>query len=73
MTLTVTNRDLLRRFKELKEQLLTGQVDEILVIQKNDMVLKLHIVRELTPMQKLLKMVKEKPILNVERSDQDIF
>jgi len=73
MNLTVTNRELLRNYKELKEKLVKGDVEEIVIPQDRGFVIKISVQKELTPMQKLIKMVKEKPILNVKRSRQDMF
>ncbi|MEK7085805.1 MAG: hypothetical protein AAB953_02215 [Patescibacteria group bacterium] len=73
MTITTTNRDLLRNYKYLKGKLLNGDVDEIVILQKKNIVIKMVVEKKLTPFQQLVEMVKKKPILNVKRSDQDIF
>lgn len=73
MTITTTNRDLLRNYKKLKDKLMNGEVEEVIVLQGKDVVIKLVVQRKLTPFQQLVEMVRKKPILNVERTEQDIF
>ncbi len=73
MNLTVTNRDLLRNYKELKGKLLNGDIDQVLIPQDDGMVIKVSVERVLTPVQQLIAMIKKKPILNVKRPEQDIF
>lgn len=73
MTLTVSNRDLLRKFKKLRDGLLSGEIEEVVVPQKNGFFIRLSTEKELTPMEKLLKMVKEKPLKGIKRPKEDIF
>lgn len=73
MTITTTNRDLLRNYKRLKEKLINGDADEIVILQKKNIVIKMVVEKKLTPFQQLVEMVKRKPILNVKRPDRDIF
>lgn len=73
MNLTVTNRDLLRRYKELKGKLISGDIEEVLIPQDDGMVIKISVERVMTPVQQLIAMIKKRPILNVKRPEQDIF
>ncbi len=73
MTTTVTNRDLLRNYKNLRNRLISGELEEIDVPQKNGMVIKFHLEMPQTPMQKLLKMVKDKPLKGIKRPTWDII
>ena len=69
----VTNRDLLRNYKSLKEKLLDGEVEEIIVPQKNGVVIKITIAQEETPMERFLRMVDERGPLHIKRPDADFF
>lgn len=73
MTVTVTNRDLLRNYKSLKDRLISGELDQVVILQNNNVDLKISVERKLTPFEQLVEMVKKKPILNVKRPDRDIF
>lgn len=52
---------------------MNGEVEEVIVLQRKDVVIKLIVEKKLTPFQQLVEMVKKKPILNVERPGRDIF
>lgn len=73
MTLTVSNRDLLRNYRQLKDKLISGELDEVIVTQKGGMTMKICLVHVVTPMEKLLKMVKEKPLKGIKRPKWDII
>lgn len=73
MNLTVTNRDLLRRYKELKNKLMNGEINQIIVPQSGNIVIKLSVEKKKTPMQELLEMIKKRPIKNVRRPEEDII
>lgn len=73
MNLTVTNRELLRRYKELKGKLLSGEVEEVVVPQKEGVVIKIHAEKKKTPMQELLEMVEKRPLKGLKRPEEDLF
>lgn len=72
--MVVTNRELLREYKILKEKLISGEVKEITVPQANGMVLRIEVVaKEETPFQRMVRRVKEKPFKNLNRPEEDLF
>ncbi len=74
--MVVTNRELLREYKTLKEKLMSGEVHEITIPQSNGDVLKVVVVREFrneTPFQRMVRRVKEKPFKNLNRPEEDLF
>ncbi|MBI4235440.1 hypothetical protein HY604_04015 [Candidatus Peregrinibacteria bacterium] len=73
MNLIITNRELLRRYKELKNKLVNGEVDEVAVPQKDGMIIKIRIEKKKTPMQELLEMVEKKPLKGIKRPEEDLF
>lgn len=73
MTITTTNRDLLRNFKKLKEKLLSGSLDEVVVVQKGGMVIRIYADKKLSPFQELLKLVEKKPLKGLKRPREDII
>lgn len=73
MNLTVTNRDLLRRYKELKNKLMNGEIKQIIVPQSGNVVIKLSVEKEKTPTEEFLEMIKKHPIKNVKRPEEDII
>lgn len=73
MTVTVTNRGLLRNYKSLKDRLLSGELDQVVILQNNNVDLKISVERKLTPFEQLVEMVKKRPVLSVKRPDRDIF
>lgn len=73
MTIKVTNRDLLRNYKDLKQRLLSGELDEILIPQASGLSIKLQVVRQKTPFKQLLSRVEKKPFKNLARSEEDII
>lgn len=73
MNLIVNNRDLLRKYKDLREKLINGEVDEIVVPQKGDSFIKISLVKNLSPYQQLAKKLKIKPLKNLERPNEDIL
>lgn len=72
MNLNITNRDLLRNYKDLKGKLLSGEVEEIVIPQKDGKVIRMTVTQEETPIERFLRKVKKHP-LHIERPDQDIF
>lgn len=73
MNVVVSNRDLLRKYKELKDKLVSGEIEEVEIEQKNNVVIKMYAEKKMTSMEKLLKMIKEKPLKGIKRPEQDIF
>lgn len=73
MNMVITNRDLLRKYKELKEHLLNGDVDEIVVPQKGNIILKITLQKEKTPFEKMMERILEKPCKNLKRPEEDII
>ena len=73
MNLKVTNRDLLRRYKELKNKLINGEVEEIIISQKGDKVIKITMEKKKTPMQELFDMIERKPLKGLKRPKEDLF
>jgi len=73
MTTTTTNREFLRQFKTLKEKLISGSIEKIIVPQKNGVNLSISIERKESPFKSLVKKVKKKPLSNIVRPSEDIF
>lgn len=73
MTITTTNRELLRNYKKLKDKLVNGEVNEVIIPQKNGLEMRIRIEKHAAPMEKLLKIIKEKPLKLIVRPNEDIF
>ncbi len=73
MNLTVTNRDLLRKYKELKNKLMNGEIEHIIVPQSGNVVIKLSVEKKKTPMMELLEMIKKRPLKGLKRPEEDII
>ena len=74
--MVVTNRELLREYKMLKEKLMSGEVDEIRIPQSNGEVLKVFVVKEAkneTPFQRMVRRIKKKSYPNLKRPEEDLF
>jgi len=69
----VNNRQLLRRYKELREKLVSGEVDEIRIPQKNGAILKIVVERKGETLGDLLKEIRKNPIKGLKRPEEDIF
>lgn len=73
MTVTTNNRELLRNYKALKARLITGEVEEILIPQKDNSVLKIVLQKPQTKFQSLVNKIRKKPLKNLKRPEEDIF
>ncbi len=71
-TKVTTNRELLRHYKVLKNQLLKGDVKELHVIQKDGYVIKITVLKPETPWERMKRLVHEKPI-KIQRPEEDLF
>lgn len=70
MNLKITNRDLLRNYKKLKEQLLNGEVEEVSVVQKDGFVIKMVVEKEETGMEHFLRMIEERGPVHIKPIDE---
>lgn len=73
MNLTITNRELLREFKSLKNKLINGDVEEILIPQNDNSTIKISLIQKKTPFLELLDKVKNKPMKTLKRPEIDLF
>jgi len=69
----VTNRELLRNYKEIKIKLLSGELEEVIVPQKEGSVLKITAEKEETPFERMRKAIKKRPITYIKRPEEDLF
>ena len=72
MNLTITNRELLRNYKKFRQRLVKGQVQQILIEQKDGTTLKLVVENKQTPFQRMVEIAR-KHQLHVERPKEDLF
>lgn len=72
MNIIINNRDLLRRYRELKDKLINGEIDEISVPQKNQFIIKISLEKDQTPFEKMLSKIKKEP-LKLKRPEEDII
>lgn len=76
MNLTVTNRELLRNYKALKNKLLQNKVQVIEVGLDEDHLLEIRLKRKKrpkTPFERLLAEIEKDPIKGVKRPEADLF
>lgn len=73
MNMQITNRELLRNYRNLKEKLLNGEVDSIVVPQGSGIVVKLTIEKNQTPFERMTKMILANPFKNIKRTEEDII
>lgn len=73
MTKQITNRELLRDYKHWKTRLLGGQIDILIIPQKEGGVLKIFAEKEKTPFEHFLEKVKRKPFKHLKRPKEDII
>lgn len=73
MNLIVTNRELLREFKELKGRLINGDIEEILIPQDDNSTIRISLVQKRTPFLELLDKIRKKPFKNLQRPEMDLF
>lgn len=71
--MNITNRELLRNYKDLKDRLVSGQVQQIRIEQRDGTVLKFTVEKKAqTPFESLIEYVKKNPVY-VERPPEDLF
>lgn len=76
MNLTVTNRELLRNYKSLKEKLLTRKVNLIEVNLDEEFLLEIKLKRRKrpkTPFEESLEIIKQYDFSHLKRPDADLF
>lgn len=76
MNLTVTNRELLRNYKVLKNKLLQNKVQVIEVELDEDHLLEIRLKRKKrpqTPFEVACAMIREKPFKHLKRPEADLF
>lgn len=73
MTVTITNRELLRNYKDLKERLINGEIEEVVIPQKLGVIVKIVVEKEKTSFEKLLEKISAKPLKNLKRPEEDII
>lgn len=73
MNLTITNRKLLREFKELKGRLINGDIEEILIPQDENSTIRISLIQKKTPFLELLDKIKKKPMKTLKRPEMDLF
>lgn len=70
--MVVTNRELLRNYREIKEKLLNGDVKEVVIPQKGSVKLKISVEKQKTPYQQLRELIRKHPI-HITRPEEDII
>ncbi len=73
MNRVITNREFLRRFKDLKRELISGSVQRIIVPQKGGVNLSISVEHAETPFSSLVFKVRRKPLNNIIRPSEDLF
>jgi hypothetical protein len=76
MNLVITNRELLRNYKALKNKLLQKKVDMIEVKLDEDHMLEIKLrkrKRAKTPFERLLEDIQKHPIKGIKRPEADLF
>lgn len=61
-SIIVTNRDLLRRFKELREKLMKDEVESVLVRQKNGSFLRIILIPGKSSFEELVKKINNQKL-----------
>jgi len=73
METIITNRMLLRDFKKIKTDLLSGKTMVVVVPQSKVTDLEIRIRQKQTPFQSFLEKVKKNPMRGIVRPEEDIF
>jgi hypothetical protein len=73
MNKVINNRELLRNYKEIKTQLLSGELSEVYVEQKNGKSIKLVVEQSETPAKRMLSWARQNPLPKFKRPNEDIF
>lgn len=73
MNKVITNRDLLRDYRHLRDTLIRGEIDSISIPQKSGVVIKIVAEKYESPFLKMKKQVLQNPFINLKRPDEDLF
>ena len=73
MNMQITNRELLRNYRNLKEKLLNGDIDSIIIPQSSGVIVKLTIEKNQTPFERMTKIILANPFKNIKRPKEDII
>lgn len=75
MVQTINNRDIQRNFKHWREQLLTGEAEELLIPQKDGRQIKITVVSTSneTSAQRFIRHCRENPLKDLKRPNEDLF
>ena len=74
MNLTVTNRELLRNYKSLKERLLRGELSEIAIKQSAGAIITLKVEKKAqTAFERMVEQVEKHPLKHLKRPEADLF
>lgn len=73
MNMVITNRDLLRKYRHLRDKLLSGEVDSISIPQKTGIVIRIVAEKKESHFSKMTKLIKKHPFINLTRPEEDIF
>ncbi len=73
MNKVITNRDLLRDYRHLRDTLINGEIDSISIPQKSGVVIKIVAEKLESPFSKMTKRVLANPFLTLKRPEQDLF
>ena len=73
MNQKVSNRELVRNYSKIRIKLLSGEFEEVLVPQKEGAYIKLCVIREETPFERLVEKIKKRPVKYVKRPGEDLF
>jgi hypothetical protein len=73
MNQTITNRRLLRDYKTIKNQLMSGEIQEVLIPQKDGVTLKLSIEQSASPARRMMDFAQKNTKRNFKRPEQDLW
>ncbi len=74
MQLNITNRDLLRNYRQFKERLLRGEVQCLKIEQSDGQVISVRVEQPgQTAFEKMTAQIKQKPLSFLKRPEADIF
>lgn len=73
MNIQVTNRTLLRNYKDLKQKLKNGEAQNLIVPQTDGTVLKISIEKAKTPYEKMGELREKYSFKNLKRPKEDII
>lgn len=73
MKVTITNRELLRNYKNLKERLMNGEIQEVVIPQKTGVTIKIIAQKEMTSFERMTQKILAKPFKDLKRPEEDII